>query len=368
MIGVLTSLYRDALYFHKTSAKLRSLILREFTFLEPYTPITNARITPLFPLSSSKPFDKQNLSYQSPFDMQAKVVKNGLKPLAGLTSEEVASRGSGSIAVVFGGTKGLGRAIANSLNTLGAEKVVVVGRSLKSPLAYGMELVKADMSSMKACAKLLEANQVLKETIGVADHIIFTVGIMTKKVREETSEGIEIDLAVSYLSRLVLVEELANMKKSGELKKDVKVWVMGFPGVKNVPYDLNDLNAEKSYKAFPQHMYTVIGNECIVHKYKEELDMFGLNPGIIATDIRSNYLGNGYKRKILESVVSLVNISPQKYGERTARLILSPQLDGKSGLLFNQAGREVHRNPWCSDENVEEYIKQSKSLLDKVLV
>ena len=299
--------------------------------------------------------------------MKARVLKNGVYPLAGLTSEEVAARGGGCKAVVFGGTKGIGRAIADSLNTFGAEKVVVVGRSLKTPLADGMEFVKADMSSMKTCAKLIEENQVLKDVIGGADHIIFTVGITPRRVREETSEGIEMDLAVSYLSRLVLVEELANMKKNNQLKNDVKLWVMGFPGVKNVPSGINDLNAEKSYKLMPQHIHTVIGNECIVHKFKDKFDVYGLNPGLISTDIRSNVLGSGFKQKLVESFISLVTISAKKYGERTARLMLSPQLDGKSGLLFNQAGREVHRNPWCTDENVEEFMKQSKKLLDKVL-
>jgi hypothetical protein len=41
------------------------------------------------------------------------------------------------------------------------------------------------------------------------DLVIFTTGIFAAPRRQETAEGIERDMAVSYLSRLVLVREIA---------------------------------------------------------------------------------------------------------------------------------------------------------------
>ena len=41
------------------------------------------------------------------------------------------------------------------------------------------------------------------------DLFIFTTGIMAAPKRQETAEGIERDMAVSYLSRLVIVREIA---------------------------------------------------------------------------------------------------------------------------------------------------------------
>lgn len=41
------------------------------------------------------------------------------------------------------------------------------------------------------------------------DLVIFTTGIFAARKRQETTEGIERDMAISYLSRLVIVREIA---------------------------------------------------------------------------------------------------------------------------------------------------------------
>jgi hypothetical protein len=57
-----------------------------------------------------------------------------------------------------------------------------------------------------------------------------TAGIITAPSRIMTKEGLEEDMAVSYLSRLAIVRRLAAWKEQGKAKAAQKVWVMGFPG------------------------------------------------------------------------------------------------------------------------------------------
>ena len=298
---------------------------------------------------------------------RTKLIKDGLKPVESMDEQQARETAEGTVAIVFGGTKGIGRAIANSLNSFGAKQVVVVGRSLKDPLPAGMEFVSADLSSLKTCSELLETEQLLKDTVREADNVVFTVGITPKKQREASVEGVEMDMAVSYLSRLLLVRKLAEFKANGGVKKDLKIWVMGFPGVKSIPTNVEDLNAEKEYKQFGQHLNTVVGNESIVHHFKDKLNIFGLNPGMISTDIRKNFLGGGMKQKVFETVIGLITTSAKTYGQRTAMLMMSQELRGTSGLLFNQKCREIQANPWCNEANVEAFLAQSDLVVNKVL-
>lgn len=70
--------------------------------------------------------------------------------------------------------------------------------------ASGIEFIKADLSLMREAQRI--AALLPAETL---DLVIFTTGILAAPKRLETAEGIERDMAVSYLSRLVIVREIA---------------------------------------------------------------------------------------------------------------------------------------------------------------
>jgi NAD(P)-dependent dehydrogenase (short-subunit alcohol dehydrogenase family) len=99
---------------------------------------------------------------------------------------------------IVGGTGGIGRALSRFMASRGAN-VVVVGQTFRDSDVPGIEFVKADLSLMREAqrvAVLLPAEDL--------DLLVFTTGIMAGPKREETAEGIERDMAVSYLSRLVI--------------------------------------------------------------------------------------------------------------------------------------------------------------------
>src|SRR5882672_57622 len=104
---------------------------------------------------------------------------------------------------VVGGTGGLGRAISKSLASRGAS-VTVVGQTFRDAAAAGIAFVQADLSLMREAdrvAKVLPAEQL--------DLVLLTTGIFAAPKRQETAEGLERDMAVSYLSRLIILRELA---------------------------------------------------------------------------------------------------------------------------------------------------------------
>jgi NAD(P)-dependent dehydrogenase (short-subunit alcohol dehydrogenase family) len=190
---------------------------------------------------------------------------------------------------IVGGTGGIGRAFSRFMAARGAS-VVVVGQTFRDSEVPGIQIVKADLSLMREAKRVGQA--LPAEAL---DLIIFTTGILPGPKREETAEGIERDMAISYLSRLVIVREIAPRlgKDRPVARMKPRVFIMGFPGIGQTGR-LDDLNAEKSYGRWAVHMNTVAGNEMLVldaAKRYPNASFFGLNPGFIKTNIRTYLFG-----------------------------------------------------------------------------
>jgi NAD(P)-dependent dehydrogenase (short-subunit alcohol dehydrogenase family) len=149
---------------------------------------------------------------------------------------------SGKLGVI-GGTNGLGRAIAKQALARGAE-VTVVGRTFRDAPATRLTFVAADLSSMSEAARV--GRELPAESFDV---VLFTTGIIAAKTREETPEHIERDMAVSYLSRLAILQGLSSRlgtaRKPGAPRP--RVFIMGSPGVGTLG-DPADLNSELNYR------------------------------------------------------------------------------------------------------------------------
>ena len=267
---------------------------------------------------------------------------------------------------IVGGTGGIGRALALVLTSRGAS-VVIVGQKFRDDGVRGLTFMKADLSSM------VEARRVGRELPADLDLVVMTTGIIAAPKREQTAEGIERDLAVSYLSRLAIVRELAPRLGQGRpaTAQRPRVFIMGFPGT-DQKAAVDDLNAEKKYDAMPQHMNTVAGNEALVLdaavRYPN-LGFFGLNPGLIKTNIRSNVLGGegSLKHRFVEFFIGLLMISAEKYAERVTPLLVSPDLDGCSPAMFNQKALAILASKVMTPAHVADTIAASEALLARAV-
>lgn len=268
-------------------------------------------------------------------------------------------------AAVIGGTGGLGRALSQRLASRGAT-VTVVGQTFRDQDVRGIEFVKADLSLMREAervAKLLPAEQL--------DLVVFTTGIFAAPKRQETAEGLERDMAVSYLNRLVILRELAprlgKARTFARAKLRPRVFIMGFPGTGKAG-TLGDLNSEKSYSVMTAHMNTVAGNEMLVldaASHFPHATFFGLNPGLIKTNIRDNFLGkDSLKSRMAETLIGWFSPSPEAYAERITPLLVSPDLEGHSGAMFNQKGDAIQASPPLLDgSRVAAFLAESQALV-----
>lgn len=274
------------------------------------------------------------------------------------------SQARGMKVVIVGGTGGLGRALAREFANHGAN-VVVVGQTFRDSGVSNIEFIQADLSLMieaRRVAELLPA-----ETL---DLLVFTTGIFAASSRQETVEGIERDLAVSYLNRLVMLEALAprlgRQRQPGSRKP--RVFLMGYPGGGQIG-SYEDLNAERSYKAMAAHMNTVAGNEMLVLDGSQRwpnADFYGLNPGLIKTNIRDNLLGGDtLKSRLLEGLIGLLTPTPEAYAHRIVPLLLAPQLDGQSGALFNRKGQAILPSRGMTGEHIGAFTRAAQALVIK---
>jgi len=270
---------------------------------------------------------------------------------------------NGTNAAIVGGTGGIGRALSRFMASRGAS-VVVVGQTFRDSDVPGVEFAQADLSSMREAervAKMLPAEKL--------DLVVFTAGIFAAPERQETAEGIERDLAISYLSRLVILREIAPRLGKDRAAAPLKprVFIMGYPGTGQAG-SLDDLNAEKSYSARPVHMNTVAGNEMLVldgAKRYSNATFFGLNPGLIKTNIRDNFLGKGtLKSRIIEWVIGILTPSATNYAERLAPLLVAPDLEAHSGAMFDRKGAAILPSVKLTDDSyVTRFIAASEALV-----
>ncbi|UXU85915.1 SDR family NAD(P)-dependent oxidoreductase [Burkholderia sp. S-53] len=263
---------------------------------------------------------------------------------------------------VIGGTGGIGRALSRHLASLGAH-VIVVGQTFRDPGTPGITFIQADLSLMREAQRVAEELPAEK-----LDMVIFTTGIFAAPQRQETSEGIERDLAVSYLNRWVMLHGIAPKLGTQRVSPSLKprVVVVGYPGSGQIG-SADDLNAEKSYKALPAHMNTVAGNEMLVldaaRRYPGAT-FFGLNPGLIKTSIRDNFLGrDSLKSRVAEALIGLLTPTADAYAERIVPLLLAPGIEGHSGAMFNNKGQAILPSAGLNEAHIRKFMAASEALV-----
>lgn len=244
---------------------------------------------------------------------------------------------TGKTVTVVGGTNGIGRALALAAAACGAS-VTIVGRTDRDQgRVKGISFVQCDLTSMKSA-------QELGRTLEPADLVAFTTGTGPAKKRQDNGEGIEKDMAVSCLSRLVILRELLPRMAAGSR---VAIWGMPGNGAKT---RLADLNAEgQGYEGnFGWvHMNTVAGNEAMVlhlasqPQWKDKVTFVGMNPGLIKTTIRDFMHGGKCIGSMGEGILGLFTPSAKTYAARMLPLLFAPSLQAHSGALFGQKGRAI---------------------------
>jgi NAD(P)-dependent dehydrogenase (short-subunit alcohol dehydrogenase family) len=206
--------------------------------------------------------------------------------------------------------------------------------------------MEADLQSMKTAQAI--ARELPAESL---DMVLFTAGIMAGKKRTATVEGIEVDLAVSYLNRYVMLHEIAPRLGASRLSSNhmrPRVFVWGFPGT-DQRGDVDDFNSERRYSFTTAHSNTVIGNEVLVldaaRRYSNA-NVYGINPGLIRTGIRSAILKDGsLGQRIVEPIIGALFPDVERYAELMLPLLLSKDIEAHSGAMFGNKAQAIEASP-----------------------
>jgi len=201
------------------------------------------------------------------------------------------------------------------------------------------------------------------------DMLIFTTGIFAAPERQVTAEGLERDMAVSFLSRMTILKRMAD--GIGASRADCtfkpRVFVMGYPGTGQIGTDLDDLNAERAYKSFAVNMNTVAGNEMLVlesGKKYPHLNVYGLNPGLIKTSIRDNFFGKGsLKSKVAESLIGFFTPTADEYAERMLPMMVSAGIELESGAMFDRKANAILASEGLTREHISTFMTASEALV-----
>lgn len=264
-------------------------------------------------------------------------------------------------AAVVGGTNGLGRALARWLVAQGAA-VTVVGRTLRDGRVPGLDFIRADLSTVAEQRRV--AAELPAEELSL---LVFTTGILSPKRRETTEDGVEIDLAVSYLSRFVILRSLAE-RLGTRAQARSRVFVMGAPG-SNVAGDPSDLNSERGYAQLAAHTQTVAANEALVLDAKDrypQFGVYGLNPGLVASgEIRAPFLGgaDSLRFKAVEWLIGTLRPSTDEYAARIGSTLLAPEEGADSGTMFDSKGRKTKASSRLTPDRVAHFMRATEELL-----
>ena len=291
-------------------------------------------------------------------------------PNKNLTWKPVSPRSldlSGKRVVVVGGTGGIGRALSRLMAARGAQ-VTIVGRTFREVDTPRVSFMQADLELMSEALRI--GRNLPAEKL---DLVVFTTGIMPGPERTETADGLEQDLAVSYLSRLAMLREMGRRlgKKRTNPTSKPRVFVMGMPG-SNAKGNIEDLNSEKTFSPMPAHMNTVAGNEALVlygARQYPDINFYGLNPGLIKSNIRSNMSGGreSIRHRITEGIIGILTMSADTYAGRIVPLLFSTDIESASGAFFNQKANAIMPSEVMTPSYVNQYMEASDKLLMRVL-
>jgi NAD(P)-dependent dehydrogenase (short-subunit alcohol dehydrogenase family) len=200
------------------------------------------------------------------------------------------------VVLITGGTSGIGKAAATALAALGAE-VVVAGRNReRGEAAVGeirresrSEKVSLMLADLAVQAEVRELADKFKARYDRLDVLVNNAGLIQSR-RTETPEGIELTLAVNHLAPFLLTNLLLDLLKSSAPSRIITV---ASEARRQAEIDLDDLQSERRYRAFPVYGMTKLANILFTYELAERLRKTGVvancvHPGGVNTDFGNN--------------------------------------------------------------------------------
>lgn len=264
--------------------------------------------------------------------------------------------------VITGATDGIGRSLALHYLKQGEQVIAVANSQAKAvrlqedarAFPGQLSFIQADLSSVHANKTLIAK---LHKDLTHIDMLVLCAHVF-KQERQETTEGLEVTLALSYISRFLLSFGLADLLDASSKPIIVNVAGSGMGG--RIRWD--DLQSKQQYRPFAvalqnSHLNDILG-----------VDFSARFPGIHyllfnPVFVRTPGLLNGYANPLVRRVVSVLAHLFARSSDQTALTIahISTAINQPLSLYKQSKQAKVPDEP---KENIERLEVETHKLLE----
>ncbi|MBA3953430.1 MAG: SDR family oxidoreductase [Rubrobacter sp.] len=245
----------------------------------------------------------------------------------------------GKVALVTGGTSGIGKATATALAAMGAD-VVVVGRNpergeraaaeIRAQTGGTVDLALADLSSQAGVRSLAEE---FRRRYDRLDVLVNNAGLV-QSTRTETPDGIETTFAINHLAPFLLTNLLLDVLEESAPSRVVTV---SSEAERWGNIDFDDLQSKKKYRGFPVYGMTKLANIMFTYELAGRLEGTGvtatcMHPGAVNTRFGTN---NSGPMTILFRLFKPFMRTPEQGADTLIWLASSPEVEGASGRYYS---------------------------------
>lgn len=263
---------------------------------------------------------------------------------------------TGKVAIVTGGTRGLGLTVVKALISKGCNVVIASSQakdkftSLSDRVYNGISerdsrtgvkrgavsIYNVDLSSMQSALDFVKA---FKNENTDLNYLICNAGIMFAP-RQLTPDGFESHLAINYLGHALLILELLSLlKETADRTKMNSRVVSVSSGTHHITrLRLEDLFSETNYSSSQAYAQSKLAQIMFTYKLKRVMDSlkwsnvqcFSLHPGIVLSELYEHVNLVKYL-PFLVPLIKLVTRDMVQGAETTLYATLSEELDGNCG-------------------------------------
>ncbi|MDQ3318143.1 MAG: SDR family oxidoreductase [Actinomycetota bacterium] len=245
----------------------------------------------------------------------------------------------GKVALVTGGTSGIGKATATALAAMGAD-VVVVGRDpergekaaaeIRAQTGGRVDLALADLASQVEVRNLAEE---FRSRYDRLDVLVNNAGLV-QSTRTETPDGLETTFATNHLAPFLLTNLLQDLLEKSAPSRVVTV---SSEAERWGNIDFDDLQSKKKYRGFPVYGMTKLANIMFTYELAERLKGTGvtatcMHPGAVNTRFATN---NSGPMAILFRLGKPFMRTPDQGADTVIWLASSPDVEGVSGRYYS---------------------------------
>ena len=277
-------------------------------------------------------------------------------------------------ALIVGGTSGIGYAIACRVASSNpASSVTVVGRNKPASFPHpNMEFNHLDASSMRSIKRYTDE---LKSSGSKLDLLVMSQGILTMQGRTETSEGIDVKMALHYYGKQLLIRELLPVLSDGGRVLIVLDGSSGNPA--KLIWDDLDLKTHYGIKAAADHCVSMtdamvqywakVQPDAPADSKKHFIHAF---PGSVNTPIVKGIVPT-YLQAPAGLLAKWTLTSPEKCAERmldgAEDRVKEGTQQGKFWANIDSKGNPVKDKAVWTDDQMEKITKHTWEVIDAAL-